>query len=122
MPFTPSHAAAILPFLRSPLPAAALVVGSVVPDLPSFVPPGVPRDLSHSLPGVPVVDLPMGIAALALWYLLLRAPVVGLAPAWLRLRLPPGPRIPAGWRARVIAVLCVIGWYLLPKRGQPTSP
>jgi len=119
VPFTPSHAAAILPFLRSPLPVAALAVGSMVPDLPYFVPLGVPRELSHSLLGVPrelshsllgvpVVDLPIGIAVLVLWYLLLRAPVAGLAPAWLRLRLPPGPRIPVGWRARVVAVLWVL--------------
>ena len=42
MPFTPSHAAAVLPFLRTPLPASALVVGSITPDLPFYLPVGFP--------------------------------------------------------------------------------
>ena len=42
MPFTASHPAAILPFLRTPLPASALVAGSIAPDLPYYVPVDVP--------------------------------------------------------------------------------
>jgi hypothetical protein len=30
MPFTVSHAAAVLPLLRTPLPASALVIGPVI--------------------------------------------------------------------------------------------
>lgn len=33
MPFTPSHVAAALPFLRTPLIPAALVIGTMTPDL-----------------------------------------------------------------------------------------
>ncbi|WP_205730092.1 DUF4184 family protein [Blastococcus sp. TF02-8] len=32
MPFTGSHPAAVLPFLRTPLPASGLVAGSLAPD------------------------------------------------------------------------------------------
>ncbi len=42
MPFTPSHAAAVLPFLRTPLPASALVIGSIAPDLPFHLPVDFP--------------------------------------------------------------------------------
>jgi hypothetical protein len=38
VPFTPSHAAAVLPFLRTPLTASALVIGSITPDLPFYLP------------------------------------------------------------------------------------
>ncbi|MEE2045837.1 DUF4184 family protein, partial [Nocardiopsis tropica] len=38
MPFTLSHVAAVLPLARTRLPPAALVVGSVVPDLPYYLP------------------------------------------------------------------------------------
>lgn len=38
MPFTGSHPAAVLPFLRTPLPASALVVGSIAPDVPFSLP------------------------------------------------------------------------------------
>jgi len=36
VPFTGSHPAAVLPLLRTPLPSAALVIGSLVPDLPYY--------------------------------------------------------------------------------------
>lgn len=61
----------------------------MIPDLPRFVPIGVPRGLTHSAVGVFTADLPLGIAALALWYLVFRVPLRDLAPAWLRVRLPP---------------------------------
>ena len=65
MPFTPSHAAAVLPFLRTPLPASALVAGSVAPDLPYYL----PGDLSwetHSALAVVTTDLLLGGIAAAL--------------------------------------------------------
>lgn len=36
MPLTGSHPAAVLPLLRTPLPASALVDGSIAPDVPSL--------------------------------------------------------------------------------------
>jgi hypothetical protein len=89
MPFTPSHIAAILPFARFSLAPAALVIGSMVPDLPYFLPLGIPRQLTHSIPGVPLADLPMGIIVLVLWSLVFRAPVVDFAPEWVRARSRP---------------------------------
>ena len=88
MPFTVSHAAAVLPFLRTPLPAAALVVGSMAPDLPYFLPLGIPREFSHSWLGLVTVDVAIGVVALLAWWLLLRAPVLDYAPGWLRNRMP----------------------------------
>ena len=88
MPFTVSHAAAVLPFLRTPLPAAALVVGSMAPDLPYFLPLGIPRDFSHSWLGLVTIDLVIGLLVVVAWWLLLRAPVLDYAPGWLRGRMP----------------------------------
>ena len=45
MPFTGSHAAAVLPFARSRLPASALVIGSVAPDLPYYLPKKTSTDI-----------------------------------------------------------------------------
>ena len=59
MPFTPSHAAAVLPFLRTPLPASALVIGSVAPDLPYYLPVDLPWD-THTASAVVTVDLLLG--------------------------------------------------------------
>ena len=47
----PSHIAAILPFVRSPLTPTPLVVGCMVPDLPYFLLPGIARELTHSIAG-----------------------------------------------------------------------
>ena len=97
MPFTVSHAVAALPFLRTPLPAAALVIGTMAPDLPYFLPLGVPRDFSHSLLGVVTIDLAVGILALLAWMFLLRAPVLDYAPAWLRERMPAREHATVPW-------------------------
>jgi len=88
MPFTASHAAIVLPFLRTPLLPAALVIGSMAPDLPYFVPFDTHRDLTHTLLGVVTIDLGIGLVVLALWWSLLRAPVLDLAPTWLSERMP----------------------------------
>ena len=108
MPFTPSHIAAILPFVRSPLAPAALVIGSMVPDLPYFLPLGIPRELTHSIPGVPLADLPMGILVLVLWALVFRAPVIDFAPEWVRARFRLPTRRP-DWRPplRLVSVTLV---------------
>ncbi|MCU1514198.1 MAG: cell wall anchor protein [Microbacteriaceae bacterium] len=108
MPFTPSHVAAILPFVRSPLPAAALVAGSMMPDLPYFIPLGIPRNFSHSLVGLPVADIPMGIAALLLWVFVFRAPLLSFAPDWLRLRFPITVRRQRDWPHLLIGALLVL--------------
>ncbi len=65
MPLTlPSHAAAVLPFLRTPgrgLPPAALVVGCTAPDL-GYAFASSAR-LAHTLPGVFLVCVPAGLVA-----------------------------------------------------------
>jgi hypothetical protein len=104
MPFTASHAAAVLPFLRSPLPASALVIGSMAPDLQYFVPLDLTRSASHSWPGVLTIDLPIGIATLVLWLLLLREPVLDYSPGWLRERMPPRVRA----RSRLVYAALVV--------------
>ena len=106
MPFTPSHVAAILPFARTPLLPAGLAIGSMVPDLPYFVPLGLARGFTHSLVGAVVVDLPMGIACYVIWVFLLRAPLLDFAPRWLHDRF----RIRrTGRRAWVTALLLLAG-------------
>jgi len=88
MPFTLSHPAAALPFLRTPLLAAALVVGTMAPDIPYYVPLFVPRELSHSLLGLVTVDLAMGVVGTLLWWFVLRAPIVDLLPRSIGMRIP----------------------------------
>ncbi len=112
MPFTPSHIAAVLPFVRTPLVPSALVIGSVVPDLVYYVPLPIPRGFTHSLVGAVTIDLALGIVLFVLWHLLLRAPVADLSPGWLRNRLPPQQGLKPGdmgWpRASTLVVLSLL--------------
>lgn len=103
MPFTLSHPAAVLPLLRRPFSAAALVAGALAPDLPYFarstpVPvsaqswyePYMNATTSHTLLGALTVSLPY---AVALWglFLLARRPVGSLLPAPAAGTRPPEP-------------------------------
>lgn len=110
MPFTASHAAAALLFTRTPLVPAALVIGTMTPDLPYFTPlPGSLRDLTHVPLGIVTIDLLIGGVVLALWWFVLRAPVIDLSPAWLRERMP-ARAIPAGAAGlALIAVSLALG-------------
>jgi uncharacterized protein DUF4184 len=104
VPFTGSHPAAVLPFLRTGLPASALVAGSLAPDLPFYL-PGRPDWPTHGALGIVTVDVVLGAAAWALWHGLLAAPARAAAPAGLRRRVRP----PAGLRARLSSVRAVAG-------------
>ncbi|GAA3370133.1 DUF4184 family protein [Streptomyces sannanensis] len=106
MPFTLSHAAAVLPGIRrdgaarGPLIASALVAGSFSPDMTyfaaSFVPAAMPfGDVTHSVVGVVTVDVLITAVLAGLW-LLLREPVVAL--------------LPRGWQGRVHAFVRGQSW------------
>jgi hypothetical protein len=116
MPFTVSHAAAVLPFVRTPLPTAALVIGSMAPDLPFFVPFGVPRSWTHSISGAVSFDMLIAALAIALWWGLLRAPAVDMMPRPVRERMAPleWRPTPAGFAwliaAMLIGILTHLAW------------
>jgi hypothetical protein len=125
VPFTASHPAAVLPFLRTSLPMSALVAGSLAPDVPFYVPgTGVPgtHPRTHTAVGTVTVDVLIGGACWALWHGVLAPPALAVAPSGLRGRLAgrvePGLRrrlASPGDAARVLAALAVgaathVGW------------
>ncbi|MFE6593338.1 DUF4184 family protein [Streptomyces sp. NPDC057781] len=90
MPFTLSHAVAVLPTVRSdgtgrgPLVPAVLVAGSFAPDMTyyaaSFLSGAMEfGDVTHSFPGVFTVDVIIAWVLVAVW-LLVREPLVALLP------------------------------------------
>jgi hypothetical protein len=99
MPFTGSHPAAILPFLRSGLVPSALVIGSMAPDLPYFVPTPFSATTTHTLTGALSVDVLLGGVAFGVWQTVLAPFAVAVAPAALRDRLDP--RLPRGLAFRL---------------------
>ncbi|WP_407286131.1 DUF4184 family protein [Streptomyces sp. BP-8] len=108
MPFTLSHAAAVLPAIRrtgaarGPLVSSALVAGSFAPDMTYYADTVVPGamefgDATHSLPGVLTVDVLV---------------TAGLVGGWLLLREPALALLPRAWRGRMHTLL----------RGRPWRP
>lgn len=106
MPFTLSHAAAVLPGLRrngtarGPLVASALVAGSFAPDMTYFAATAFPDamafgDVTHSPAGIVTADV------------LITAVLVGL---WLTVREPLVALLPARWRGRVYGLVVGRRW------------
>ena len=84
MPFTFAHPAAVLPLRRrfKSLQTVPLIVGSVVPDLPYYVPMRFNRLMwdTHTFSGVFWLDLPMGMAVLLLGFVFRRPLTALLSP------------------------------------------
>ncbi|GAB3674916.1 DUF4184 family protein [Angustibacter aerolatus] len=108
MPFTVSHVAVVLPARWLParlvLPAAPLVTGAMVPDLPMFLGSSL-RSTTHAWSSVPTLDAALAVGTALLWTLGLRDLVQRLAPG-LAARWHPAPlgRASAGGTA--------LRWYL----------
>ncbi|MFK3981665.1 DUF4184 family protein [Micromonospora sp. NPDC050397] len=94
MPFTGSHPAAVLPFVRSGLVPSALVIGSMAPDLPYFLPGPFSATTTHTLAGAVTVDVLVGGVAFGVWQAVLAPFAIALAPAALRDRIDD--RLPRG--------------------------
>ncbi|GAA2510212.1 DUF4184 family protein [Streptomyces gobitricini] len=140
MPFTLSHAAAVLPGIRrtgtarGPFVASALVMGTFSPDMTYFADTVVPGamlfgDVTHSLPGILTVDVLIAGALVALW-LMVREPLLALVPARWQGRvhtLVRGEawqgRHPVGLAARfyasaVLGAATHVGWDLFTHPGR----
>jgi len=112
MPFTVSHAAAALPLKRSGLVFSALVVGSMAPDFLYFLRLPFSRDLGHSLPGLLLVDLPLGWLVLWVFHAFLKNPLFALLPLGHQRRLAPflSRFAFSGWkRAGLISLSLLLG-------------
>ena len=91
MPFTLAHPAAVMPLRRlKSLPTAALIVGSMTPDVPYYAPGRIYSLLrdTHSLYGSFVLCIPLGLFVIA-FALLMRRPLTALMTErarWVSLR------------------------------------
>jgi len=112
VPFTPSHAIVALPFARTPLPAGAVAIGAMAPDLPLFFPWATSYGVTHGFPSLLWVSLPIAIVLYAVWRLAIRPAASGLLlPEALRARMPwAWDRGGLRWRdLPLVAVAALIG-------------
>lgn len=105
VPFTLAHPAAALLFGRH-LPLAALVAGTMAPDVVYYLPLSPPVS-THATAALPGWDLLFGFTLLAIFRLTVN-PLLALAPPGLRRRIPAfdsGFRSPAEWVTAAVAIV-----------------
>jgi hypothetical protein len=111
MPFTLAHPAAVLPLRRFRyLQTVPLIVGSITPDLPYFVPARFGRLMAdtHTIYGSFVYDVPIGLAVILFGFLLRRPFTVLLSVRGRALCLRAMERFrdrPLAWALAPIAIL-----------------
>jgi hypothetical protein len=94
MPFTLAHPAAAIPcrqYLGSWGVSTAVVIGSIVPDFSYFIPLPIDPTFSHSLIGLVLFCLPLGVLSYFLFYLLVAPLAYALLP------LPNRGRLSTTW-------------------------
>jgi hypothetical protein len=130
VPFTISHAAAVLPLQRtgnSRLPLAALMIGSMSPDFAYFLPVVVNRASSHDLEGIFLFCLPVGLALWLLFTRLIERPTIALLPVAWRQRVPRSDTtlsvrgLALASLAVVLGALTHIGWDAFTHAGTPVT-
>lgn len=97
MPFTVTHTLAVAPLFKwgkGRLSLAALVLGSMIPDLPLFVDVGVSYSETHSFLGVLTRCLPFAGLSYLLFHFFLKKPLYQLCPNFLRRKLASSLRAP----------------------------
>jgi membrane-bound metal-dependent hydrolase YbcI (DUF457 family) len=86
MPFTVSHAAAVLPIhslSRHKLPLTALMIGSMAPDFGYFFAHQTSRQLTHGIAGLFIFALPVGLAVWLFYVAFLeKAAITLLSDRW----------------------------------------
>jgi hypothetical protein len=90
MPFTPAHAALVLPAVnRRNISATALIIGSVSPDFEYFFRANVYGSHGHTLAGIVYFDLPVTIFLGFVFHYLVKQNFVANLPVSLQVRLHP---------------------------------
>jgi hypothetical protein len=106
VPFTISHAAAVLPLKRLRLPLAAMMIGSMSPDFAYFLPMSLARTSTHDLDGILLFCLPVGLALWLLFVRLLERPTIELLPMAWRVRVAPSD--PLSLKSLALAAIAII--------------
>lgn len=88
MPFTFSHPAILLPFLKNnKLSATALIVGSMSPDFEYFFRMKMQSEISHTLLGIFLIDFPLGFIVMFAFHEIIKRPLIENLPVFLQNRL-----------------------------------
>jgi hypothetical protein len=88
MPFTVSHSAIVLPFLKNKrLSATALIVGSMSPDFEYFFRMHKQSEFSHTFLGIFVVDFPLSFLVMFVFHQIIKKPMIENLPIYFQQRM-----------------------------------
>jgi hypothetical protein len=90
MPFTSAHIAAIIPFKKlcpKYLSITALAIGSMVPDFEYFIRMTLYGHYGHTIKGIFIFDIPMGIALYLIFHGIIRKTLIQHLPPFAFIRL-----------------------------------
>jgi len=87
MPFTVSHAAAVLPFRKLNLVWSAFIIGSMAPDFPYIIGNVDYRGFGHRFPGILWFTIPIAFFGLWMFHNIIKRPIVGMMPVGIQVRL-----------------------------------
>jgi hypothetical protein len=109
MPFTVSHAAAVLPFRKLNLVWSAFIIGSMAPDFPYIIGKVDYRGFGHHFPAVVWFTIPAAFFALWMFHNVIKRPIVGMMPVGMQVRLQSELRpFPFGGASRFLTILVSI--------------
>jgi Domain of unknown function (DUF4184) len=78
MPLTFAHPAAVIPLRRCGLPLSALIIGSIAPDLEYLLRLAPRSEISHTIHGLFLFCIPMGLLTLWILHRVWKEPVLAL--------------------------------------------
>ena len=107
MPFTLAHPAAAVPFTKYRLPLSALVVGSMAPDFPYFIYLSTSHQYGHTLLGIFLFCVPVGLVVLGLFHGFLKRPLLSLLPTIHQARLVSVAKAFGFWPARQLLLVVI---------------
>jgi len=110
VPFTPLHAAAVLPFTRLPLVPSALVCGAMAPDMPYYVPLRsiwihYNLTLTHKASGLLLLNPLIALVLLVAFHGLAKRPLLALLPPAIASRVLPAAEGFRPWDVRMLVAL-----------------
>lgn len=117
VPFTIAHAAAVHPFLsrdgqrRRWFDGTCLVTGAMAPDFEYFLHARMESNLSHTVLGLFVFDVPVALAVAVVFHALVRAPLASALPSSIHARFARFLSTSTSWRpgARVAVMSALVG-------------
>ena len=88
MPFTLSHPAILLPFLKHKnVSATALIFGSMSPDFEYFFRMKMQSEISHTFSGIFLIDFPLGFLVMFAFHEIIKKPFIENSPLFFQSRL-----------------------------------